>query len=148
MKTHFSPAWLQSKQPRKQRKYRYNAPLHLRQKMLSAHLDKALRREHKRRSMRIAAGDEVVVVRGEHRKRRGKVSEVDLKKLKIYIDGVTRKKISGQESKIAIDPSNVVITKLDMDDKKRLKAVRRKQPAGQEKMKESKADAASKMDDK
>lgn len=126
MKKQFSPAWLQSKQPRKQRKYRYNAPLHLRQKMLSAHLDKALHSEYKRRSMRIAAGDEVVVVRGEHQKKRGKVSEVNLKKLKIYVDGVTRKKISGQDVQIALDPSNVVITKLDMDDKKRLKAVRRK----------------------
>ncbi|MDP2717246.1 MAG: 60S ribosomal protein L26, partial [Candidatus Micrarchaeota archaeon] len=34
-----------SRQPRKQRKARYDAPLHVRQKHVRAHLDKALRLE-------------------------------------------------------------------------------------------------------
>jgi len=126
MKKQFSPAWKRSTQVRKQRKYRYNAPLHLRQKMLSAHLSKQLRAEYRRRAIPIRTGDEVVVTTGQFRKKHGKVTEVDMKKLKIFIDGCSRKKVSGQEVHIPIDPSNVVITKANMDDKMRQKILRRK----------------------
>ena len=126
MKKAFSRHWVSSKQPRKQRKYRYNAPLHLRQKMISVHLDKALRKMYKKRSIPVRTGDEVIIVRGEFRKERGKVTKVDMKKLKIYIDSAKRKKVSGQEVEAAIDPSNAMITKLDADDKKRQKFLRRK----------------------
>jgi large subunit ribosomal protein L24 len=147
MKQTFSPKWISSKQPRKQRKYRYNAPMHIRQKLVAAHLDKALRREYKRRSLPLRTGDEVVVVTGEHRKKRGKVTEVDLKKLKILVDGVVRKKVSGQEIQVPLDPSNVVITKLDMTDKKRLKVMRRKGVRVEEK-KESKTEAKAEVKQK
>lgn len=126
MKKDFSPKWISSTQPRKQRKFRYNAPLHLRQKMLSAHLDKALRKEYKRRSMPVRTGDEVVIMTGENRKKRGKITEVNLKKLKVFVEGVNTKKVTGQEVQTALDPSNVMITKLNLSDKKRLKAFKRK----------------------
>ncbi len=126
MKTQFSRSWISSKQPRKQRKYRYNAPLHIRQKLVSAHLDKALKKLYKKRALSVREGDEVVVVRGAFRKQHGKIIRVDLKKLKIYVDNVKRKKVSGQEVEVSIDPSNVIITKLNMDDKKRQKFLRRK----------------------
>jgi large subunit ribosomal protein L24 len=126
MKKEFSLKWLSSRQPRKQRKYRYNAPLHRRQKMLAAHLDKALRKEYRRRSIQIRVGDEVTVMRGEYRKKSGKVSAVSMKGLKIFIDSVKRKKVSGEEKEIPIDPSNVRITKLNMDDARRKKFMKRK----------------------
>lgn len=126
MKKSFSKHWISSKQPRKQRKYRYNAPLHLRQKMISVHLDKALRKMYKKRSIPVRTGDEVIIMRGEFRKERGKVTKVDMKKLKIYIDSAKRKKVSGQEVEASIDPSNAMITKLNADDKKRQKFLRRK----------------------
>ncbi|HLD84075.1 MAG TPA: 50S ribosomal protein L24 [archaeon] len=115
----FSSAWKTSTQPRKQRKYRYNASGHLRQNMLSAHLDKVLRKETGRRSMKIRKGDEVVVTRGEFRKTRGAVTAVDMKALKIYVEGVKRKKGSGKEANVPVDPSNVSIVKIYRDDKKR-----------------------------
>jgi large subunit ribosomal protein L24 len=126
MKKEFSTHWLSSKQPRKQRKYRYNAPLHIRQKMLSAHLDKALRKEYKKRSIPVRVGDEVVVMRGQYRKKSGKISAVDLKNLKIFVDSIKRKKVSGEEKQIPIDPSNVRITKLNIDDVRRRKFLKRK----------------------
>ena len=43
MKTEWSPGWKSSVQPRKQRKYRMNAPLHVKRKFMSAKLDKTLR---------------------------------------------------------------------------------------------------------
>ncbi|HLD85020.1 MAG TPA: 50S ribosomal protein L24 [archaeon] len=128
MKKNYSPKWVSSKQPRKQRKYRAHAPLHRRQAMASAHLDKALRKETKKRSAQVRVGDEVVVMRGTFRKKGGKVSLVDLKKLKIQIEGVKVKKISGQEVPASIDPSNVMITRFNMEDKLRMKAGGKKKP--------------------
>ena len=129
MKKNYSPKWVSSKQPRKQRKYRAHAPLHRRQAMASAHLDKALRKEMKKRSAQVRVGDEVVIMCGTFRKKGGKVSVVDLKKLKIQIEGVKTKKISGQEVPVFIDPSNVMITKLNTDDKFRIKIGKKKQKA-------------------
>jgi large subunit ribosomal protein L24 len=122
----WSPKWKSSKQPRKQRKYRIKAPLHARQKMIRAHLSKQLRKEYGKRSFGLRKGDEVIVTRGKHKKTAGKVTEVDMKSLKIFIDNVKTKKVSGQEIQVGIDPSNVMITKISLDDKKRIKALKRK----------------------
>lgn len=42
-----------SKQPRKQRKERFNAPLHVRQKLMHAMLSPELRKEYKKRSAQV-----------------------------------------------------------------------------------------------
>lgn len=126
MKTTFSKKWLSSTQPRKQRKYRYNAPLHLRHRMLAAHLHKSLRKELGKRSLPVREGDEVEIMRGKFRKRRGKVSGVDTKGLKVYVENIKRKKVSGQEVQVPIDPSNVMITKIESEDKERKKTISRK----------------------
>jgi len=125
MKT-WSPKWKSSAQPRKQRKYRAKAPLHARQKMMKSHLSKQLRKEYGKRSMGIRKGDEVIVMRGKHKKTAGKITDVDMKNLKVYIDNVKTKKASGQEVQIGLDPSNIIITKVSLDDKKRIKALKRK----------------------
>ncbi len=128
MEKEFSTKWLSSKQPRKQRKYRYNAPMHLRRKMLSSHLNKALRQEYKKRSLPIRKDDEVIIVRGSFSGTTGKITKVDLKALKVYVDTAKRKKVTGQEVEVAIDPSNVIITRLNLEDKKRKKFIIRKTP--------------------
>ena len=125
----FSIKWKSSTQPRKQRKYRYNAPTHVRRVLVSAHLEKSLRKEYGKRSLPVRRGDEVKVLTGQFRGVRGKVSRVDLKALKIYVENAKVKKVSGQEVEAPIDPSNVMITKLEFEDKKRRKFIARKKPA-------------------
>lgn len=115
----YSRKWKQSKQPRKQRKYRYNAPLHVRQNFMHSHLSKELREKYNRRSFRVAKGDTVIVMRGTYKGYKGKVERVDLKKLKVYIAGLTLKKKDGSTVHIGIDPSNIMITELNLEDKKR-----------------------------
>jgi len=115
----YSRKWKQSKQPRKQRKYRYNAPLHVRQNFMHSHLSKELREKYNRRSFRVAKGDTVIVMRGTYKGYKGKVERVDLKKLKVYIAGLTLKKKDGSTIPIGIDPSNIMITELNLEDKKR-----------------------------
>lgn len=125
MKKKFSKAWIRSKQPRKQRKYRHNAPLHKRQKMMSVHLDKALRKEYNRRAIPVRRGDEIIVMRGKFRKQKSKVSRLDMKSFKVYLENIKKKKSSAQEVEIPIDTSNIMITKLNLEDSKRKKSLLR-----------------------
>ncbi len=138
MKKAFSTAWNRSVQPRKQRKYRYNAPLHVRQKLVSAHLDKALRKEYKKRSFALRKGDEIIVMRGEFRGKKAVVSRIDLKKTKLFTEELKRKKASGQDVSVPIEPSNVKIVKLNMDDKMRKKVLLRKTPSKDAALKKTK----------
>lgn len=115
-----------SKKARKQRKFLYKAPLHLRRKMLAAHLSKELREKYKRRSLPVRKGDEVEIMRGEFKKRRGKIVRIDLKKYRVYVEGITRKKTTGAEVLVPIHPSNLKIVNLNLDDKERLKVLERK----------------------
>lgn len=115
-----------SKKPRKQRKFLYWAPLHLRRKMLSAHLSKELVKKYKTRSLPVRKGDEVLIMRGKFKGKSGKVTRTDTKKYRIYIEGVTIKKTSGQERLFPIHPSKVRIVKLDLSDKYRKEILGRK----------------------
>lgn len=115
-----------SKKPRKQRKFLYTAPIHLKRKMLASHLSKALREKYKKRSMPARKGDEVLIMRGKFRGKTGKISRIDLKKQRVYIDGVSRKRTVGTEVLVPISSSNLQITNLNLDDKRRVKIVERK----------------------
>lgn len=121
----WSKEWKSSKKPKKQRKYRYNAPLHIKRKFLSTNLSKELRKKYNRRSFPIRKGDEVEIMRGEFKKKKGNVNRIDLKETKVYIDGVTRKKVDGSDISVPVHPSNLRITELDLKDEKRLKALKR-----------------------
>jgi large subunit ribosomal protein L24 len=114
-----------SKKPRKQRKFLYNAPLHIRRKMISAHLSKELREKYKRRSFPLRKGDEVKVMRGEFKGTIGKIVRVDTKKYKVYVDTVKKKRSVGTEYLVPISPSNLIITRLNLEDKYRLKMLER-----------------------
>jgi large subunit ribosomal protein L24 len=114
-----------SKKPRKQRKFLYKAPLHIRRKMISAHLSKELREKYKRRSFPLRKGDEVKVMRGEFKGTIGKIVRVDTKKYKVYVDTVKKKRSVGTEYLVPVSPSNLMITKLNLEDKYRLKMLER-----------------------
>jgi large subunit ribosomal protein L24 len=109
-----------SSQPRKQRRSRYQAPLHLRHKFLGAMLSENLEEKHKIKTMPVRTGDTVKILRGDHRGKEGKVAGVDLEKMTITVDGVTVTKSDGTEVQRPIHPSNVMITKLEIKDKRRL----------------------------
>jgi large subunit ribosomal protein L24 len=119
MKTFWSPKWKASKKPGKQRKYRYNAPLHIKGKFVSSHLAKELRQKYKVRSLRVRKGDKVKVLVGKFKGQSGKVERVDIKKSKIYIAKMELIKKDGTKKQVAIEPSNVMITELYLDDKRR-----------------------------
>jgi len=121
MKQKFSTAWKASKQPRKQRKYLANAPLHIKRKFLSVNLSKELRKKHGKRNIPVVKGDKVKIMRGKFKKKSGKVTEVKTKRMKIYIEGIQVKKTDGSKASVPLRASNLQIIELNLDDVKRLK---------------------------
>ena len=102
----------------KQRKARANAPLHKKRRMVAAHLSSSLMSEYNVRSLTVKRGDTVKVVRGPEGVKgvESKVASVDLNECKIIIENITIAKADGTQKPRAIDPSNVLITKLDLSD--------------------------------
>jgi large subunit ribosomal protein L26e len=67
------------------------------------------------RSIPIRKDDEVLITRGSHKGREGKVTSVYRLKYIIHIERIVREKSSGQSVPLGIHPSNVVVTKLKLD---------------------------------
>ena len=130
MKKQFSTQWLSSTQKRKQRKYRFNAPLHLRHKFLNAPLSKELRKKHGKRSFPIRKGDEVLVMRGSFKKKKAKVASVDHKSSQVNLENMQRTKKDGTKVNIHFNPSKLQIISLNLDDKRRNGSLNRKPNQG------------------
>ncbi len=96
-----------------------NMPLHKRQDQVAAHLSPELKKVVGKRSVRVKRGYTVKVVRGSHKGKEGKVSQVKLKSRKIYIEGVSRQKSDGTEVPVPIDPSNVIIVSIEQEGAKK-----------------------------
>jgi len=116
-----------SKKPGKQRKNRAVAALHSRQRMVACHLDRPLIREYNVRSVPVHKGDIVKILRGGEGSKgnEGKVANVDLGMIKISVENVTAAKADGTQKALFIDPSNCIITKLDLSDPRRKERLNR-----------------------
>ncbi len=117
--------WTKSRQPRKQRKALREAPLHKRQKLMSATLHPDLREKFNRRSLPVRKGDVVRIMRGDFKGHEGEVVEVDLKRLRVYVEGAAIERSNGQEVYYPIHPSNLMIIEPNMDDPTRRKIIER-----------------------
>ena len=114
-------------QPRKVRKRMlYDAPLHKKQKMMVAPLAPEAREKYGIRKFGIRTGDKVIVRKGKYRETVGKVIEVDLRRLVVYVDSVTRKRSDGRTVNVPIKPWNLAILELDLSDEKRKAVLERK----------------------
>ncbi|BFZ01522.1 hypothetical protein BsWGS_04561 [Bradybaena similaris] len=111
---------------RKNRARHFNAPSHIRRKIMSSPLSKELRQKYNVRSIPIRKDDEVTITRGHYKgQQTGKVTQVYRKKFVIYIERVQREKANGTTVHVGIHPSKVVIVKLKLD-KDRKKILERK----------------------
>lgn len=138
MKKKFSTKWKSSKQPRKQRKYLANAPIHIKRKMLSANLSKELRKKYGKRSLPLRKGDSVKIMKGKFKGKKGKILKVKTKIGKIEVDGIQVKKLDGSKVNVKLRPSNLQILELIIDDRKRSKIL------GKEVKQEKKTDKETK----
>lgn len=125
MKQFFSLHWIRSKQPRKQRKYRFNAPLHLKREFFSALLSKELRKKFGVKHVIVRKGDKVKILRGQYKNRIGQVEKVNFKRERIFVTGAEVTKRDGSKSFYPIHPSKIQIQEIVLDDKKRKKSLER-----------------------
>ncbi len=128
--TKFTVNWKRSAQTRKQRKFLHRAPLHVKQKLMHAHLSPQLREKYSgTRSIQLRKGDKVKVLRGEFRKKEGKIERVQLKLSRVYVSGLDRIKADGSKIAVAFHPSNLLLIDLDLSDKKRKNKLAKKSEA-------------------
>ncbi|MGM5485269.1 MAG: 50S ribosomal protein L24 [Nanobdellota archaeon] len=118
----FSSSWKSSKQTRKQRKYIFNLPAHMRSRLRNVHLSPELRKRYTKRSIPVRTGDKVKVLRGQFKGKMGKVDSVE--KGKVLIAGVDFAKKDGTKVKYPFVPSNLMITEIDQSDKKRMEKLK------------------------
>jgi len=144
MKKKFSTKWKASKQPRKQRKYSYNAPLHLRHKALSSTLDKELRKKHGIRNIEIRKNDEVKIMAGDFKGKSGKINKVNYKLSRVSVEGIQNTKKDGTKVAVWFNPSNLKITSLNLDDKERLNKKQEKVAETKTEIKQEKKNAPKK----
>ena len=121
MKNVFSNLWNKSTQVRKQRKFAFNAPIHIKRKFLGALLDKSLRKTYGIRTISLKKGDKVRVLRGQFKGIEGLIEKIDVGRTRVNINGVQITKKDGSKSFYPVHPSNLMIIELNLEDKKRLK---------------------------
>lgn len=139
-----------SSKARTQRKNQFNAPVHKKRKMLSAHLTDELRKQFGKRTARVCVGDTVVVTVGteEIRGTEAKVVEVLTSSGRVIVDGVTINQADGTAVPYPVHASNLVITKLNMDDEWRVRKLSKNAPAPVKSEKKEPAKAAAKTEPK
>ena len=99
---------------------------HIRHKHMAAPLSSELAASKGAKTLPVRKGDTVRILRGDNKGFEGKVSRVDLKTYRIYLEGLTREKVDGTNIFLAVHPSKVQIRNLSLDDKWRKEIIERK----------------------
>ena len=113
-----------STKPSKQRAGLYNAPAHRRRRVLSASLSTELKTSQGRNSYPVRKGDTVKILRGDFAGVEGKIANIDTKRQRLFVEGVSREKVAGTSTNVSVHSSKVMITKLNLDDKWRAESIR------------------------
>lgn len=148
MKAKFSLNWISSSQRRKQRKYRYNAPLHIKRKFVKCNLSKFLRGDTKRKNIIPIKGDKIRVMRGTFKNKEGIVREVNAKHTKIYVEEIKKKGEKGKDIFVPLEPSNIQIIELNLKNPRRIKETEITKTKTKEIKKETKEKEEKKSDKK
>lgn len=115
--------------PSKQRAAVYNAAPHKAQALLSAPLSTELKSSEGRRTYSVRKGDTVRIVRGDFAGIEGKITSLDKKRHRLFVEGVSREKVAGTSTTVSVHSSKVMITKLNQDDKWRAESIKANQEA-------------------
>ena len=105
-----------SAKPRKQRKAQATMPFHKKNKGMKVPLDKKKYSDAGVRRVTIRKGDTVRVLRGSRAGHEGKVAKVDVSRRKVSIEKALLRKADNKEVSLWFDPSNLMITNLDLSD--------------------------------
>lgn len=116
----WSEDWNSSTNPQKQRKYRENAPQHVKDKLVSVNLSETLREELGTRSINLNLGDRVKVMRGDRKGAEGIVSNIDRDDQKVYVNGLEVTRQDGSTSEVPFRPSNLQAQALNLEENDRI----------------------------
>jgi large subunit ribosomal protein L24 len=117
---------MKTTKPTKQRKRMHQAPVTERYRRFSAPLASKLKESHGTNSVPVKKGDTVMVMRGDRKGLEGKITQINRKSYRIFVEGADREKVDGTKIPVPIHPSKVMITRLNLDDKWRKKIMERK----------------------
>jgi len=134
MNQEFSKSWKASKRPGKQRKYAYNAPLHIRRKFLTVHCSTEIKEKTGKRNEIVKKDDKVKVIKGKFKGTIGKVLGVNVKTTMITVENVQVSKRDGSKVNAKMRPANLLIIELA----ERKASVAKKQPEVKKEIKEVK----------
>jgi len=73
----------------------------------------------------VRTGDTVRITRGDFSGVEGKVSDIDTARQRLFVEGVTREKVSGTSERVSVHCTKVMITKLNLDDKWRADSLKK-----------------------
>ncbi len=115
-------------QPRKQRKSHFKAEYHIRNRKMTAPLSHALREKYGVRRLPIHRNDKVTVFKNKSldEEIKGKVIRVLPQRYAVHIEGHSKEKADGTIVSFPVHPSNIVITSLNLRDKKRRAIIQRR----------------------
>ncbi|ELA41188.1 ribosomal protein L24 [Vittaforma corneae ATCC 50505] len=105
-----------SQSRRKMRKAFFTANRGQIRKMMSSRLSKELRSSYGFKTFPIHSGDFVTITTGKFKNKEGKVLSVSRKTRKVTVEGCTNAKASGGSVLYPLDPSNLIIKSLALDE--------------------------------
>lgn len=117
-------AGTRSGQPRRQRKALYTATTFERRRRMAVPLSRDLRTRYGRRSLPVRKGDTVRVLSGSYLGREERVAKVDRRGFSVTLDNVTGKTADAKLKPLAIRPSHLVLTRLNLSDPWRRRVLR------------------------
>ena len=104
----------------------HQASTNQRYRRFSAPLSSNLKESHGTNSVPVRKGDTVMIMRGDRKNVEGKVTQIDRKRYRIFVEGMNREKVDGTSIPVPVHPSKVIITRLNLDDKWRKRILERK----------------------
>lgn len=102
--------------PRRQRRALYNATTFERRHRMTVPLSRELRRRFHRRNVPVRKGDTVRVLSGSFVGREERVARISLRDYTVTLDNVTLKTAEEKLKPLALRPSHLVITRLNLAD--------------------------------
>ena len=96
------------------------------QRQMRGNLSEKLREKYGIRSVSVRKGDTVKILRGDFAGIEGKVIETDRRSQRVTVEGVTREKVSGEQTRVPVHVSKITVTSLDMGDRWRSEKLEKK----------------------
>jgi len=83
---------------------------------INSHLSNDLMLKRGMRSIALREGDAIKVMRGADKGKSGKILKVDRKKSLVTVEGLTMSKADGTQKERWVNPTNLLVTRLNLQD--------------------------------